>query len=693
MQKKLVIAIRQQAKKQSHDFLQQREINRLLCKIPLRCIFLAITGASISHDKSENSINEMMPLRQMKPLQNEISPKHLIKIYSIKSADNFGKLRTMKTALIRNFCVIAHIDHGKSTLADRLLELTSTVSQRDMKAQLLDDMDLERERGITIKSHPITMQYSAKNGNQYTLNMIDTPGHVDFTYEVSRSMAACEGALLLVDASQGVEAQTVSNLFLAMDNNLEIIPVLNKVDLPNAQVETCTRQIIDLLGGSSNDILHCSAKTGEGMDTVLETIINQIPAPENNADKPFRALIFDSVYDDYRGVVPYVRVFDGEIAKNDVVQFLSNGLKYEASEIGIFTLKRINKPKLSAGDVGYIICGIKKVHHVAVGDTITNAKNPAQKQLKGYKEIKPMVFSGLYPVLSDDFENLRTALEKLKLNDASLWFEPDTSVALGFGFRCGYLGLLHMEIIQERLEREFNLNLISTTPNVKYRIQLAENEILSVQNPAEFPEPGKIVNILEPYVKLEMITPAEYVGGLMKLCQDRRGQFQNQHYFSENKVQLLYEMPLSEIILDFYNRLKSISRGYASMDYEFIDYKIGKLQKLDSLINGDFVDAFSSIVHIDFAYHRGLALCQKLKELIPRQLFEVAIQASLQNKIIARTTVKALRKNVTAKCYGGDITRKRKLLEKQKEGKKRMKQVGSVGIPQEAFFAVLQIET
>lgn len=635
----------------------------------------------------------MMQLLKKCSQQDGISPNHLIKIYSLKSDKNFGKLWVMKTARIRNFCVIAHIDHGKSTLADRLLELTGTVSKRNMKAQLLDDMELERERGITIKSHPITMQYAAKDGNQYILNMIDTPGHVDFTYEVSRAMAACEGALLLVDASQGVEAQTVSNLFLAMDNDLEIIPILNKVDLPNAQVETCTRQIVDLLGGSPDDILHCSAKTGEGIDAVLEAIIERISPPEPNIEKPFRALIFDSVYDDYRGVVPYVRIFDGEISKDDIVQFLSNGLKYEVSEIGIFTLKRIKKPKLSAGDVGYIICGIKKVQHVAVGDTITNAKNPAKKQLKGYKEIKPMVFSGLYPISSDDFENLRAALEKLKLNDASLWFEPNTSVALGFGFRCGYLGLLHMEIIQERLEREFNLNLISTTPNVKYRIQLDGNEVLSVQNPSEFPEPGKIVNILEPYVKLEIITPSEYLGGLMKLCQDRRGIFMNQHYFSENKVQLLYKMPLAEIILDFYNRLKSISRGYASMDYEFIDYKIGKLQKLDILINGELVDAFSSIVHIDFAYHRGLALCQKLKELIPRQLFEVAIQASLQSRIIARTTVKALRKNVTAKCYGGDITRKRKLLEKQKEGKKRMKQVGSVEIPQEAFFAVLQIET
>jgi len=599
----------------------------------------------------------------------------------------------MKMKKIRNFCIIAHIDHGKSTLADRLIEYTSTIAKRDMKAQLLDDMDLERERGITIKSHPITMNYLIPDGDLYTLNMIDTPGHVDFTYEVSRSMAACEGTLLLVDATQGVEAQTVSNLYLAMDADLEIIPVLNKVDLQSAQIQACTDQIVDLIGCDADEILHCSAKTGKGVNGVLDAIISRIPAPTMDFSQPLRALIFDSVYDDYRGVVPYIRVFEGEIKKNDVVSFFSNNLKYEISEVGVFTLKREKCEKLSAGDVGYLIGGIKRVKDVSVGDTVTLSKRSAQEPLVGYKEVKPMVFSGLYPVSSDDFENLRAALEKLQLNDWALSFEPDTSVALGFGFRCGYLGLLHMEIIQERLEREFNLNLISTSPNVKYKVYLTDGEELSVENPSEFPNISVTKDIAEPFVKLEIITPTEYVGGLMKLCQDKRGRYLDTHYFSTDKVQLLYEMPLSEIIMDFYNKLKSITRGYASMDYELLDYKIGKLQKLDILINGDVVDAFSSTTHLDFAYMRGQALCSKLKELIPRQLFEVSIQAALQTRIIARTTVKALRKNVTAKCYGGDITRKRKLLEKQKEGKKRMKQVGSVEIPQEAFFAILELET
>ncbi len=598
----------------------------------------------------------------------------------------------MSTENIRNFCIIAHIDHGKSTLADRLLEQTHTLSRKDMKNQVLDSMDLERERGITIKSHPIRMIYKPEKNRSYVFNLIDTPGHVDFSYEVSRSLAACEGALLLVDAAQGVEAQTVSNTYLAIENDLVLIPVINKVDLPNARVEEVTRQLIELIGCSPEEIITVSAKTGFGVDRLLRAIIEQIPPPKDNSSSPTRALIFDSMYDNYRGAVPYIRVFDGIVKPGMTAQFFSHGISYEITEVGHFVLRQIPCEELRSGDVGYVIASIRDVGHIAVGDTLTVKQNPAREQLPGYKKIKPMVFSGLYPADADDYEQLRSALDRLKLNDAALIFEPETSDALGFGFRCGFLGLLHMEIVQERLEREFNLTLVTTTPNVRYRVILKDGSRIEVDTPAKMPPAGDIVEILEPFVKAEIITPKKYIGGLMTLCQKKRGIYRTTHYLSADKAQLHYDLPLAEIIFDFYDKLKSISRGYASFDYELEDYRPGHLKKLDILIHGEPVDALSTICHTDDAYHRGVALCSKLKELIPRQMFDVAIQASLGSRIIARSTVRALKKNVTAKCYGGDITRKRKLWEKQKEGKKRMKMIGRVEVPQEALLAVLQIE-
>lgn len=592
---------------------------------------------------------------------------------------------------IRNFSIIAHIDHGKSTLADRLLEMTGTLSKLQMKEQILDDMDLERERGITIKSHPIRLQYKARDGYKYILNLIDTPGHVDFSYEVSRSLAACEGALLLVDASQGIEAQTISNTFLALENNLEIIPVINKIDLPGAQVEAAKEQIIDLLGCDESDILLTSAKTGRGVDELLEAIVKRIPAPDIQNDVPARALIFDSVFDSYRGAIPYVRVMEGELRAGKKLRSFATRNEYEITEVGHFHLKRVSADVLSSGDVGYIVAQIKNIKDLRVGDTITTVDNPATNPLAGYREMKSMVFSGIYPVINDDYEELRQALEKLQLNDAALHFEPETSDALGFGFRCGFLGMLHLEIVQERLEREFGQSIVSTVPNVEFHAFLRNGTMIRVDTPAKMPQ-GDIDRIEEPFVKAEIITPAEYIGAMMKLTQDKRGIYRNTHYLDKNKVQLMYEIPLSEIVFDFYDRLKTVSRGYASLDYEFIGYRPADLVKLDILINGEPVDALSLIIHRDDAAYQGRELVVKLRSLIPRHQFEVPIQAAVGAKILARENVKALRKNVTAKCYGGDITRKRKLLERQKEGKKRMKQVGAVQVPQEAFFAVLQID-
>lgn len=592
---------------------------------------------------------------------------------------------------IRNFSIIAHIDHGKSTLADRLLEMTGTLSKLQMKEQILDDMDLERERGITIKSHPIRLQYKARDGYKYILNLIDTPGHVDFSYEVSRSLAACEGALLLVDASQGIEAQTISNTFLALENNLEIIPVINKIDLPGAQVEAAKEQIIDLLGCDESDILLTSAKTGRGVEELLEAIVKRIPAPDIQNDVPARALIFDSVFDSYRGAIPYVRVMEGELRAGKKLRSFATRNEYEITEVGHFHLKRVSADVLSSGDVGYIVAQIKNIKDLRVGDTITTVDNPATAPLAGYREMKSMVFSGIYPVINDDYEELRQALEKLQLNDAALHFEPETSDALGFGFRCGFLGMLHLEIVQERLEREFGQSIVSTVPNVEFHAFLRNGTMIRVDTPAKMPQ-GDIDRIEEPFVKAEIITPAEYIGAMMKLTQDKRGIYRNTHYLDKNKVQLMYEIPLSEIVFDFYDRLKTVSRGYASLDYEFIGYRPADLVKLDILINGEPVDALSLIIHRDDAAYQGRELVVKLRSLIPRHQFEVPIQAAVGAKILARENVKALRKNVTAKCYGGDITRKRKLLERQKEGKKRMKQVGAVQVPQEAFFAVLQID-
>ncbi|HOV99150.1 MAG TPA: translation elongation factor 4 [Bacteroidota bacterium] len=595
---------------------------------------------------------------------------------------------------IRNFCIIAHIDHGKSTLADRLLEYTGAVSSREMTKQVLDDMDLEQERGITIKLHAIQLHYNAQDGQQYILNLIDTPGHVDFTYEVSRSLAACEGAILVVDATQGVEAQTISNLYLAIDAGLEIIPFINKIDLPSAKtmLDTVKKQIIDLIGCREDEILMGSAKSGIGTEDVLEAIVHRIPPPSGDPDAPLKALIFDSVFDEYRGAVAYVRVFDGTVREKDWIRFFSNGKEFQADDIGILEMQRKRSGILSAGDVGYIIANVKDVHDTKVGDTITLVNNPAPEPLPGYKEAKPMVFSGIYPTNSDDFSELRDALEKLRLNDAALVFEPETSVALGFGFRAGFLGLLHMDIVRERLEREYNQNLINTVPNVEYRVYKTDKEVVLVDNPALMPDPVFIEKIEEPFVRAQIITPPEYIGNIMKLCMDRRGIHRNTTYISAERADVQFELPLSEIIFDFYDKLKSLSRGYASFDYELIEYRESDLVKLDILLNGEPVDALSVIVHRSKAYDWGRKLCRKLKELIPRQMFEVAIQAAIGSKVIARETLSAMRKNVLAKCYGGDISRKRKLLEKQREGKKRMKQVGRVEIPQEAFLAVLSME-
>ena len=599
----------------------------------------------------------------------------------------------MSTSHLRNFCIIAHIDHGKSTLADRLLEETKTLSKKEMKSQVLDSMDLERERGITIKSHPIQMKYTDSKKNEFVFNLIDTPGHVDFTYEVSRSLAACEGTLLLVDSVQGVEAQTVSNAYLAIDNDLTIIPVINKVDLPSARVDIVKDQLVELIGCEKNDILSASAKTGEGIEEIFDAIINKIPPPDDRSDKPLRAMIFDSVHDNYKGAIPYIRVFDGVIKAGEKAKFFAHDHDYDITEVGHFILKQMPSDELRAGDVGYFLGSIRDVSHVLPGDTVTNKNDKNLEALPGFKDIKPMVFSGLYPSDSDDYDQLRMALEKLKLNDASLLFDPETSEALGFGFRCGFLGLLHMEIIQERLEREFNISLVTTTPNVRYRIENKKGENIEVDTPAKMPPTGEINSILEPFVSAEIITPKEYIGSIMTLCQKKRGIYKNTNYLTSDKAQIHYDLPLGEIIFDFYDKLKSTTKGYASLDYNLKDFIPGDLKKLDILINNEPVDALSIITHADDAYHRGVALCSKLKELIPRQMFDVPIQAALGNKVISRSTVKALKKNVTAKCYGGDITRKRKLWEKQKKGKKRMKSIGSVEIPQEALLAVLQIDS
>jgi len=593
---------------------------------------------------------------------------------------------------IRNFCIIAHIDHGKSTIADRLLERTGAVSEREAKSQVLDDLELERERGITIKSHAIQMHYSGKDGNDYILNLIDTPGHVDFSYEVSRSLAACEGAILVVDAAQGVEAQTISNLYQAFDSNLEIIPVINKIDLASADVNKVAHQIVDLMGCKEDEILKVSAKENLGIEELLENIITRIPAPSGNTDKPLQALIFDSIFDPYRGAIAYIRVFNGSIKTNDKIKFFAVDKTADAEEIGVLGLNKIKNNNLSAGDVGYLIPGIKDVKDVKVGDTVTHLKDAADKALPGYKEVKPMVYSGLYPTNSDNFEDLRDALDKFTLNDSALVHQPETSVALGFGFRCGFLGMLHMEIVQERLLREYDQYIITTLPNVEYYVYLNDGKKIIVDNPADMPQMGKINYVEEPYINAQIVTPSEYVGNIMKLAMEKRGTYKNTTYIDPTRADLEFEFPLSEIIFDFYDKLKSTTRGYASFDYSYMEYKKADLIKLDILLNGEPVDALSVIVHRSKSYDWGRKVCSKLKELIPRQMFEVGIQAAIGSKVISKSVVKALRKNVLAKCYGGDVTRKRKLLEKQKEGKKRMKQVGNVEIPQEAFLAVLQLD-
>jgi GTP-binding protein LepA len=591
---------------------------------------------------------------------------------------------------IRNFCIIAHIDHGKSTLADRLLEVTGTVSQRDAQAQVLDDMDLERERGITIKSHAIQMDYE-QEGQQYVLNLIDTPGHVDFSYEVSRSIAACEGALLVVDATQGIQAQTISNLYLAIEHDLEIIPVLNKMDLANAMPDEVKDQIVDMLGCEYDDILEASGKTGYGVEKILETIVSKVPPPKGNPKAPLQALIFDSVFNPFRGIIAYFRIFNGTIKKGDRVKFVNTGREYNADEIGVLRLKQEPRNKLETGDVGYIISGIKTSREVKVGDTITHVENPCEEAIAGFEDVKPMVFAGIYPTDPEDYEELRTAIEKLQLNDASLTFEPESSLALGFGFRCGFLGLLHMEIIQERLDREFDMNVITTMPNVSYRVVTNKKELIEVHNPSGLPEQKYIDHIEEPFIRAQIITRTEYIGPLIKLCLDKRGELKNQVYLSTSRVELSVDMPLGEIVFDFYDKLKSISKGYASFDYHISGYRPAKLVKLDILLNGEPVDALSTLIHQDNAYSFGRRICVKLKDLIPRQQFDIAVQAAIGAKIIARETIKAVRKDVTAKCYGGDITRKRKLLEKQKKGKKRMRQVGNVEVPQKAFLVVLKL--
>ncbi len=592
---------------------------------------------------------------------------------------------------LRNFCIIAHIDHGKSTLADRLLQFTGTVADRDMQNQLLDDMDLERERGITIKSHAIQMKYNYQ-GEEYTLNLIDTPGHVDFSYEVSRSIAACEGALLIVDASQGVEAQTISNLYLALEHDLEIIPVLNKIDLPGAMPDEMTDQVVELLGCDPEDVIRASGKEGLGIDDILNAIIEKIPAPEGDPNEPLQAMIFDSVFNSFRGIEVIFRVFNGTIKKGDKVKFVNTGKTYDADEIGILELKQAPQKEIGAGNVGYLISGIKVAKEVKVGDTITHVERPTQKVIKGFEDVKPMVFAGIYPVDTTEYEELRASMEKLQLNDASLVWEPETSAALGFGFRCGFLGMLHLEIVQERLEREFNMTVITTVPSVQFRAIRTDGSIQEINAPSEMPEANTISHIEEPFIRAQIISKAEYIGPIISLCMDKRGVIKNQVYLTSDRVELTFEMPLAEIVFDFFDKLKTISRGYASLDYELIGFRQSTMVKLDIQLNGDKVDALSAIVHRDKAYDWGKRLCEKLRELVPRQMFEIAIQASIGTKIIARETVRALRKNVLAKCYGGDITRKRKLLEKQKKGKKRMRQVGNVEIPQEAFMAVLKLD-
>ena len=593
---------------------------------------------------------------------------------------------------IRNFCIIAHIDHGKSTLADRLLEKTNTLNQREMQSQVLDDMDLEREKGITIKSHAIQMEYKARNGETYVLNLIDTPGHVDFSYEVSRAIASCEGALLVVDATQGIQAQTISNLYLAIEHDLEIIPVLNKIDVESAMVEVVTDQVVDLLGCKPEDVLLASGKTGQGVKEVLDAIIERIPAPQGDPDAPLQALIFDSVFNSFRGIIAYFKVVNGSIKPGDKVKFVSTGKEYVADEIGVLKMKMHPRKEIPCGSVGYIISGIKTAVEVKVGDTITNVANPCTEAIAGFEEVKPMVFAGLYPVETDQYEELRASLEKFQLNDASLVFEPESSLALGFGFRCGFLGLLHLEIVQERLFREFNMDVITTVPNVSYKVYTTQGECLDVHNPSGLPAATLIDRIEEPYIRAQVISRSDYYGPIMKLCLDKRGVLINQHYLTADRLELTYEMPLSEIVFDFYDKLKSISKGYASFDYHVIGFKDAKLVKLDILLNGDPADALSSLIHADHAYDFGRKMCEKLKELIPRQQFDIAIQAAVGAKIIARETVKAVRKDVTAKCYGGDISRKRKLLEKQKQGKKRMRQIGTVEVPQSAFMGVLKLD-
>ena len=593
---------------------------------------------------------------------------------------------------IRNFCIIAHIDHGKSTLADRLIELTKTLSSRDMEAQVLDDMDLEREKGITIKSHAIQMEYIYK-GEKYVLNLIDTPGHVDFSYEVSRSIASCEGALLVVDASQGIQAQTISNLYLAVDHGLEIIPVMNKIDMDSAQPEIVADQIVDLLGCDHDDIFKVSARTGEGIPPLLDAIVERIPAPHGDPDAPLQALIFDSVFNPFRGIIAYFKVLNGSISTGDKVKVVATGQEYDAEEVGVLKMKLQPTGKVSTGDVGYIISGIKRAVEVKVGDTITHSARPCAAAIAGFEEVKPMVFAGMYPVQADKFEELRATLEKFQLNDASFVYEPESSLALGFGFRCGFLGLLHLEIVQERLFREFNMDVITTVPNVSYKVYTTQGEVLDVHNPSGLPAPTLIDHIEEPFIRAQIISKTDFYGAIMKLCMDKRGTLIGEHYITSDRVELTYDMPLSEIVFDFYDKLKSVSKGYASFDYHVTDFRTARLVKLDILLNGDPADALSTLIHEDHAYEFGRKICLKLKELIPRQQFDIAVQAAIGAKIIARETVRQVRKDVTAKCYGGDVTRKRKLLEKQKEGKKRMRQIGTVQVPQSAFMAVLKLDS
>ena len=614
----------------------------------------------------------------------------LIKIFVSFSYFCASKKR-IRMKNIRNFCIIAHIDHGKSTLADRLLEFTRTVSEKDLQAQVLDDMDLERERGITIKSHAIQMQYEYK-GETYILNLIDTPGHVDFSYEVSRSIAACEGALLIIDATQGIQAQTISNLYMAIEHDLEIIPVMNKMDMDNAMPDQVEDQIVELLGCKREEIIRASGKTGLGVQDILNAIVEKVPAPKGDPEAPLQCLIFDSVFNSFRGIIAYFKIVNGTIRTGDLVKFVATGKEYDADEIGILRLDMVPQKELSAGNVGYIISGIKTSREVKVGDTITHVSTPCKEAISGFEEVKPMLFAGVYPIETEDFEDLRASIEKLQLNDASLTFEPESSVALGFGFRCGFLGLLHMEIVQERLDREFNMNVITMIPNVSYKVITKKGEQIEVHNPSGLPDVATIETIEEPYIRASVITKTDYIGAIMTLCLGKRGELIRQDYVSGDRVELIYDMPLGEVVFDFYDKLKSISKGYASFDYHMNGYRPSKLIKLDILLNGEPVDALSSLIHFDNAYTLGRRICEKLKELIPRQQFDVAVQAAIGAKIIARETIKAVRKDVTAKCYGGDVSRKRKLLEKQKRGKKRMKQIGSVEVPQKAFLAVLRID-